>query len=116
MPWILIGCHEPATVNWADVQDEYNIEPSQNLIVVEKAERRISVYQDSALSSWSIGLGDVPTGHKTAEGDEKTPEGLYNFSDYAASSSYHGSLLIHYPNVSDGELAVTNNQISQSQL
>ena len=61
---------------------------------------------------WDISLGTVPTGHKQREGDKRTPEGLYRYTDYNASSSYHGSLLIHYPNPVDAAQAVEDGRIT----
>ena len=91
------------------------------LLVAEKAKRRISIYEDGELlmieetpASWSIGLGDAPIGHKQREGDERTPEGLYAFSDWAPSSQYHGSLLIHYPNSNDAQAALKSERITRS--
>ena len=46
------------------------------------------------------------------EGDKKTPEGLYRYTDYNSSSSYHGSLLIHYPNPIDAIAAVEDGRIT----
>ena len=95
----------------------------EELIVVEKEKRRLSVYKNTQLvtyngqpASWSIGLGDSPEGHKTSEGDEHTPEGLYAFSNHAPHSKYHGSLLIHYPNTEDARKALKNQTISPTQF
>src|SRR6478752_1747641 len=49
----------------------------------------------------NIRFGDVPTGHKQFEGDERTPEGSYRISGRNAASAYHLSLRISYPNAAD---------------
>lgn len=91
-------------------------------IVVEKEKRQISLYEAQKLleindkpALWHVGLGDVPEGHKQKEGDEKTPEGLYSFSDHATHSRYHGSILLHYPNTQDAKAGLERKQITKSQ-
>lgn len=53
---------------------------------------------DHLLKRYKIALGAQPKGHKTQEGDEKTPEGLYQISGRNPNSRYHLSLRISYPN------------------
>ena len=90
-------------------------------IVVDKSEEKLYlvrggkiVKSDEEEVSWNISLGTVPEGHKLKEGDKKTPEGLYRYSDYNASSSYHGSLLIHYPSPVDASAAVEDGRITKA--
>ena len=71
-------------------------------IVVYKSERKLLLYYRSKpMKTYSISLGDSPVGHKEKEGDEKTPEGLYNISGRNPNSKYHLSLRISYPNEQD---------------
>jgi murein L,D-transpeptidase YafK len=91
-------------------------------IFVDKSDRTLALVENGTIRKinnkpaiWHIGLGDAPIGHKQKEGDEKTPEGLYSFSDHAPSSSYHGSLLIHYPNQRDAQDARSNKKITKEQ-
>ena len=88
-------------------------------IVVDKSDERLYVVRnggfltiDEDVVYWDISLGTVPEGHKMKEGDKKTPEGLYRYTDYNSSSSYHGSLLIHYPNPIDAKAAVEDGRIT----
>ena len=88
-------------------------------ILVDKSDERLYLVRageilklDDEEVYWDISLGTVPTGHKQQEGDKKTPEGLYRYTDYNASSSYHGSLLIHYPNPIDAAQAVEDGRIT----
>ena len=88
-------------------------------IVVDKSGERLYVVRngdfltiDDDMVYWDISLGTVPEGHKMSEGDKKTPEGLYRYTDYNSSSSYHGSLLIHYPNPIDAQEAVEDGRIT----
>lgn len=91
-------------------------------IVVEKELRQLSLYSEQKLvtidgkpAQWHVGLGDAPLGHKQAEGDERTPEGSYYISDHSESSSYHGSILIHYPNTEDAKAGLETEQITEAQ-
>lgn len=91
-------------------------------IVVEKELRQLSLYSEHKLvtidgkpAQWHVGLGDAPLGHKQAEGDERTPEGSYYISDHSESSSYHGSILIHYPNTEDAKAGLEVEQITEPQ-
>ena len=91
-------------------------------IVVEKELRQLSLYSEQKLvkidgkpAQWHVGLGDAPLGHKQAEGDERTPEGSYYISDHSESSSYHGSILIHYPNTEDAKAGLETEQITEPQ-
>lgn len=71
-------------------------------IVVFKADRKLYLYfKGKVLKIYHISLGDNPVGHKEQEGDEKTPEGLYNISGRNPNSKYHLSLRISYPNEND---------------
>jgi len=90
-------------------------------IVVDKSEEKLYLVRggkivkvDEDEVSWNISLGTVPEGHKLREGDKKTPEGLYRYTDYNASSSYHGSLLIHYPSPVDASVAVEDGRITKA--
>ncbi len=72
-------------------------------ILVKKSERKMYLMdkQSNAIKEYSIALGDSPKGHKTQEGDEKTPEGIYTIDFRNPKSSYHLSLHISYPNKTD---------------
>lgn len=72
-------------------------------IIVYKAARKMELLNDSSniIRTYSIALGANPEGHKTEEGDEKTPEGNYEISGRNPYSSYHLSLRISYPNAQD---------------
>lgn len=72
-------------------------------IVVWKGERRMELLDASGvvLTTYKIALGFAPAGHKTQEGDGKTPEGLYKISDRSPNSAFHRSLRIDYPNDAD---------------
>ena len=90
-------------------------------ILVDKSDEKLYVVRSGEILKlddedvyWDISLGTVPEGHKLEEGDKRTPEGLYRYTDYNPSSRYHGSLLIHYPNPIDAAQAVEDGRITAS--
>ena len=71
-------------------------------ILVEKAKRKMHVYQQGGLlKTYDIALGPNPAGHKEVEGDGKTPEGIYRINDKNDRSAYHLNLGVSYPNEKD---------------
>lgn len=56
---------------------------------------------DQVLKRYKVALGANPIGHKTQEGDEKTPEGRYIIDWLKEDSSFYRSLHISYPNKAD---------------
>lgn len=76
-------------------------------ILVKKSERKMYLLgsQSKIIKEYSIALGDSPEGHKSQEGDEKTPEGIYTIDYRNPKSSYHLSLHISYPNNADKQQA-----------
>ena len=82
-------------------------------IMVKKSKRKLYLLdkQSKVIKEYSIALGDSPKGHKTQEGDEKTPEGIYTINYRNPKSSYHLSLHISYPNKAD-KLQAKNRGVS----
>jgi murein L,D-transpeptidase YafK len=75
-------------------------------IVVEKATRKLSIFRDSKqIKTYRIALGRNPVGAKQAEGDMKTPEGIYKIDGRNAQSSFHLALHISYPSDNDNTRA-----------
>ena len=73
-----------------------------SLVRVHKAERRLELLAgDTILRSYPIALGDAPVGHKTRQGDEKTPEGRYVLDWRNSRSGYYRSIHISYPDRDD---------------
>ena len=71
-------------------------------IVVHKHERKLLVFhKGELLKSYPISLGANAIGHKTEEGDLKTPEGEYTIDWKHPNSSYYLALRISYPNAND---------------
>lgn len=90
----------------------------KHLIVVAKKSRRVFLFRSGRLlhingkpACWRAGLGPESTGHKTIEGDGKTPEGWYRTSD-KPWSQWYAAIAIHYPNQADASAALEAKRIS----
>ena len=71
-------------------------------VVVYKEKRMLQLcVGDSVVKVYKISLGKSPKGHKTREGDSRTPEGRYVLDWRNPESKYHLSLHISYPNEAD---------------
>lgn len=85
---------------------EAETKPTIHKVEVYKADRRMELLTKTdsgyeVVKSYSINLGGQPLGHKTQEGDQKTPEGLYTLDWKNPDSAYHLSIHISYPNQAD---------------
>lgn len=73
-------------------------------VVVLKGERRLVLMRgDRVLKVYRVALGRYPKGHKSRQGDAKTPEGSYTI-DYRIDSDrskFYRALHISYPNERD---------------
>ncbi len=79
-------------------------------VVVEKSKRMLFLYQGGQLlKSYSISLGRNPVGHKSQEGDRRTPEGVYLIDRHKEGSAFHRALHVSYPSSHDREVAVARN-------
>lgn len=76
--------------------------PEVTRIQVLKGQRRMQfLHHTTLLREYDIELGFAPDGHKTQEGDGRTPEGAYYIDRKNPNSSFHLSLGISYPNAND---------------
>ncbi len=76
--------------------------PKADEVVVLKAERKLRLMKDGvAIKTYEIDLGGNPVGHKTQEGDSRTPEGDYVIEWRNPISCCYRSLHISYPNEAD---------------
>lgn len=77
-------------------------------VVVLKSERRLVLMRgDRVLRVYNVALGRYPEGHKTHQGDAKTPEGTYTI-DYRLDSDrskFYRALHISYPSERDVQRA-----------
>jgi len=89
-------------------------------ILVKKAERKLLVYRitngnERLAKTYAIALGNAPTGHKTRQGDGRTPEGDYYITHKNPKSNYYLSLGVSYPNTQDAEAGLKNGLITKAQ-
>lgn len=71
-------------------------------ILVEKAARRMTVYVGGqVVRVYRVRLGFAPRGDKLAQGDGRTPEGVFRIDRRNAQSAYHLSLGLDYPRPQD---------------
>ena len=66
--------------------------------------------------SCRAGLGPCPAGPKRAEGDGRTPEGVYYVCTRNERSKYTLFLGISYPSAADAQQALASGLITQTQL
>ncbi len=100
--------------------DLAKIQSARPNLVVDKSALRIFVIEDGqpkkredgSFVSWKIALGGEPVGHKEKQGDKRTPEGLYRYSNYGGT--YYGSLWIHYPNAQDVRQSFADGRLTES--
>lgn len=75
-------------------------------ILVEKSKRKLHLLKDGkVVKSYKVALGGNPKGHKTQQGDQKTPEGIYKISGRFHSANFRKSMKISYPNAADRKQA-----------
>ncbi|TDK44413.1 L,D-transpeptidase family protein [Antarcticimicrobium luteum] len=76
--------------------------PEVTSVVVNKGARSLYLLHHSEiLEGYRVDLGFAPQGHKSAEGDGRTPEGTYLINRRNPNSDFHLSLGISYPNAQD---------------
>ena len=76
--------------------------PKADRVVVLKGERRLVVMKgDRVLRIFNVALGRYPVGHKTQQGDSKTPEGDYILDFKLEDSAFYRAIHISYPNQRD---------------
>jgi len=75
-------------------------------VVVRKSERKLFLMKNNeVLKSADIALGLLPNGHKTKEGDFRTPEGFYRLVERNSNSDFFLSIKISYPSQIDKRTA-----------
>jgi murein L,D-transpeptidase YafK len=75
-------------------------------VFVDKSERRLDLLRDgTVMASFPVKLGFNTEGHKTQQGDGRTPEGDYVLDWRNPKSRFHLSLHVSYPNAADRKQA-----------
>ncbi|WP_407673014.1 L,D-transpeptidase family protein [Novosphingobium beihaiensis] len=88
--------------------------PKIGFVRVHKGARTMELFADGRLVHVieHIQLGGAPAGPKRFEGDQRTPEGLYEIDWSNPDSSYHLSLHISYPNGADRAYAAARGRLA----
>ncbi len=88
-----------------------------NTITIYKQQRKLEyTCGRQVFLTCRIGLGPHPFGHKTCEGDGKTPEGRYTVCTRNAESKYTLFLGLNYPSINDAQTAYACGLITASHL
>jgi murein L,D-transpeptidase YafK len=88
------GCEQPKFETYSG--------PQVTRIEVHKSSRRMYLlHQEQVLRGYDIDLGFAPEGHKTQEGDGRTPQGRYYIDRRNPNSAFYLSIGISYPNAAD---------------
>lgn len=76
------------------------------LVVVRKSAYVLELHSnDRIVATFPVALGAQPQGHKSREGDERTPEGRYLLDWRNTQSGYHRSIHVSYPDLEDVKAA-----------
>lgn len=71
-------------------------------VLVDKSDRELHLLREGkVIASFPVGLGFNPDGHKTEQGDGRTPEGTYVLDWHNPNSRFHLSIHVSYPNDAD---------------
>lgn len=80
--------------------------PRADRVIVEKSQRKLTLLAGGqAIKTYTVSLGGNPVGHKTQEGDSRTPEGVYRLDWRNPKSCCHLSMHVSYPNAADRKRA-----------
>jgi murein L,D-transpeptidase YafK len=76
--------------------------PKVTQVLVQKEDRKLFLFSGKDIvRSYDVDLGFAPEGHKTTQGDGRTPEGLYYIDRKNDQSQFYLSVGISYPNPKD---------------
>jgi murein L,D-transpeptidase YafK len=84
-------------------------------ITISKAKRTLLYQNEGKSQVFKIALGSSPIGAKSAQGDRKTPEGVYFITHKNDKSKFYLSLGLSYPNLSDADFGLESRRISRSE-
>lgn len=122
---LLLGCFGAAAQKpRLEVSQQMNLTTAPAVaefnLLVKKAERKLYVYrvergQSKLFKSYTIALGNHPTGHKKQQGDGATPEGEYYITHRNPQSNYYLSLGLSYPNAPDAAAGLQYGLLTQAQ-
>lgn len=99
---LLSACTPKRFANTPDRITKIYDGPKADQILVRKSERKMYMLREQrAIAVYDVELGFSPEGHKTTEGDGRTPEGGYYIDRRNPNSEFFLSLGISYPNARD---------------
>lgn len=76
--------------------------PEITHVLVKKEDRKLFLlHGQQVVRAYDVDLGFNPEGHKTQQGDGKTPEGTYYIDRRNEQSQFYRSIGISYPNPAD---------------
>ena len=78
-----------------------SIERADKVLVLKKERALLLLKNREVLKSYRVALGKQPKGHKSCQGDCRTPEGSYVVDARNDRSRFYRSLHISYPNSAD---------------
>jgi murein L,D-transpeptidase YafK len=79
-----------------------DVQVSVDRVVVYKHDRKlVLLLRGKELKSYKVALGGEPVGHKTRQGDHRTPEGLYVLDSRNPNSHFYKAFHVSYPNSQD---------------
>ncbi|MEP7343148.1 MAG: L,D-transpeptidase family protein [Acidobacteriota bacterium] len=89
-------------------------------LLIKKNARKLYVYRtangkEKLAKAYPIALGNTPAGHKTRQGDGRTPEGDYYITHKNPKSNFYLSLGVSYPNIRDADEGLKNGLITKAQ-
>jgi murein L,D-transpeptidase YafK len=71
-------------------------------VLVDKSDRQLQLLRKGeVIATFPVALGFAPEGHKTQQGDGRTPEGRYVLDWRNPKSRFYLSLHVSYPNAAD---------------
>lgn len=105
--WIFL-CATTALLTWS--AQVLALDAKIDKVEMFKSERRVELLTQTSeglktIKSYDMSLGFEPMGHKTQEGDGKTPEGRYMLDWKNPNSKYNLSIHVSYPNQADRDQA-----------
>lgn len=77
------------------------VSPADKVVVLKSLRKLLLLRDGRVLQSYRVALGRNPSGAKVAEGDGRTPEGVYRLDWRNPDSRFYRSIHVSYPNRRD---------------
>ncbi|MHC4662493.1 MAG: L,D-transpeptidase family protein [Planctomycetota bacterium] len=114
-PETLRAKQQSADMLYAMYEDRLRKYRSPKILIVKHKRVLVFINKKGERKIFSIGLGFNPEGHKSREGDGRTPEGDYYICTKNPESKYYLSLGISYPGIPDAGRGLEEGAITQKQ-